>query len=442
MHMKPLCFILMPFGVKCDNTGREIDFNCLYEELIKVAVEKADMIPVRADEELSGGIIHKPMIERLILCDYAVADLTTLNPNVFYELGLRHAIKGHTTIPIYSFDAEVPFDLKMQRILKYDLNKEGKLLNPDKHIESLLDCLNYCKSNKHADSPVFQLVEGFTVSHNLSHEKTDVFRTLAEYDNSIKDKLEVARNKTKEEVVAIKESLDPLSDKSAGVVADLFLSLRAVGAYADMIDAYSQMDVTLKKVKMIREQYALALNRIGERAVAEKVLTNLIKEYSNDPETNGLLGRVYKDYYKDYLAEGNATLAQAYLKKTIQSYKAGFDMDWRDAYPGVNLITMAYIANAQEIFDKYLPVVEFAAEQKARQPDYWDLATLAEISILKKDYNKAKEYLNDAITYIPDREFWMLESTLDNFRIIEHCPYIKAEDKQSISYLIEAFVKK
>ena len=41
---------------------------------------------------MTGGIIHKPMFERLILCDYAVADLTTANANVFYELGIRHAV--------------------------------------------------------------------------------------------------------------------------------------------------------------------------------------------------------------------------------------------------------------------------------------------------------------------------------------------------------------
>src|SRR4029077_6839859 len=57
----------------------------------------AGLLPVRADEEQSGGIIHKPMFERLILCEIAVADLTTANANVFYELGVRHAVKPATT---------------------------------------------------------------------------------------------------------------------------------------------------------------------------------------------------------------------------------------------------------------------------------------------------------------------------------------------------------
>src|SRR5947208_13155732 len=47
---------------------------------------------------LFRSIIHKPMFERLVLCEYAVADLTTANANVFYELGVRHAIRPRSTV--------------------------------------------------------------------------------------------------------------------------------------------------------------------------------------------------------------------------------------------------------------------------------------------------------------------------------------------------------
>ena len=88
---RPLCFVLMPFGKKPDDAGQLVDFDAVYRELIAPAIEEAGLEPIRADEELTGGIIHKPMFERLILCEYAVADLTTANANVFYELGVRHA---------------------------------------------------------------------------------------------------------------------------------------------------------------------------------------------------------------------------------------------------------------------------------------------------------------------------------------------------------------
>ncbi len=55
----------MPFGQKTDAAGREIDFDEVYAELIKPAVEEAGLQPIRADEEAAGGIIHGPMFERL-----------------------------------------------------------------------------------------------------------------------------------------------------------------------------------------------------------------------------------------------------------------------------------------------------------------------------------------------------------------------------------------
>ena len=81
----------MPFGVKPDGRGGSVDFDAVYRDLLAPGVRDAGLDPLRADQELVGGLIHKPMFERLVLADYAVADLTTANANVFYELGVRHA---------------------------------------------------------------------------------------------------------------------------------------------------------------------------------------------------------------------------------------------------------------------------------------------------------------------------------------------------------------
>jgi hypothetical protein len=83
---------------KPDAGGVLINFDAVYKDVIKLAVEAAGLEPLRADEESGGGIIHKPMFERLVLCPYAVADLTTANANVFYELGVRHAVRPASTV--------------------------------------------------------------------------------------------------------------------------------------------------------------------------------------------------------------------------------------------------------------------------------------------------------------------------------------------------------
>ena len=107
--MRPLCFVLMPFGQKLDEQGRVIDFDAIYSQMIAPAVRLAKLDPIRADEEQVGGSIHKPMFERLLLCEYAVADLTTSNPNVYYELGVRHALRPRSTAIVFCLGTKLPF---------------------------------------------------------------------------------------------------------------------------------------------------------------------------------------------------------------------------------------------------------------------------------------------------------------------------------------------
>ena len=101
-QLLPLCFVLMPFGKKMDAAARVTNFDYVYAKIIASAVERSGLEPIRADEEKIGGTIHKPMFERLMLCHYAVADITGANPNVFYELGIRHAMRPRSTVILFA----------------------------------------------------------------------------------------------------------------------------------------------------------------------------------------------------------------------------------------------------------------------------------------------------------------------------------------------------
>ncbi len=165
MPDRPFCFVIMPFGRKPDpGGGPHIDFDQIYEHAIKPAVEDAGLEPVRADEERTGGIIHKPMFERLMLCDFAVADLTTANANVFYELGVRHTARPHTTLTIFAEKQPIPFDVKFLRSLPYSLGERNafsednaKALRADL-AERLRILRETASSSAAADSPAFTLL--------------------------------------------------------------------------------------------------------------------------------------------------------------------------------------------------------------------------------------------------------------------------------------------
>lgn len=426
---KPLCFVLMPFGQKLGAGGAMIDFDAVYLDLIKPAVDAADLMPLRADEEQAGGIIHKPMFERLILCDYAVADLTTANANVFYELGVRHAVKPATTVLLFAADGtRLPFDLAPLRTLMYRLGSDGRPANSAGDGANITKLLTDIK-NGDVDSPVYQLVEGFP---DIQHIKTDVFRDRVGYSARIKDELAAARRLKGDARVAairaIEQELGPLDHAEAGILIDLLLSYRAASEWKEMIRLAGAMPEPLRRSTLVQEQLAFALNRAGDGEKAEQVLIDLIRSRGPSSETYGLLGRVYKDRWDAAVKEGDKMLARGLLSKAIEAYLEGFQTDWRDAYPGVNAATLMTLRTPPDTrVGELLPVVRYAVERKiaSGKPDYWDHATMLELAVLAKDESGATDALAKALAVI--REPWEPETTARNLRLIREAREARGE---------------
>ena len=285
----PLCFVLMPFGKKPGAGGAMIDFDAVYEVLIKPAVEAARLIPIQADEEQAGGLIHKPMFERLILCEYAVADLTTANANVFYELGVRHAVKPATTVMLFAADGtRLPFDVAPLRSLPYQLGADGRPSATDVDRANLAKLLDQAKDA--VDSPVYQLVEGFP---DIQHIKTDVFREQVEYAATIEQELATARAKKDgaiDAIRAVEQQAGAFDRVEAGVLVDLLLSYRDVSAWADMIRVARAFPEPLRRTPLVQEQLAFALNRSGQGEEAERVLVDVLAARGPSSETYGSAG--------------------------------------------------------------------------------------------------------------------------------------------------------
>ena len=202
---RPLCFVVMPFGVKPDGRGGSVDFDAVYERLLAPAVREAELEPLRADQELVGGLIHKPMFERLLLADYAIADLTTANANVFYELGVRHAARPYSTVLIGADVTRTPFDLAPDRVLPYGLDGQGRPADPERDGASLVRALRGARATT-TDSPVFQLI-GDLPAPQIDRLKTDVFRDQAAYSAEVKQRLAAARNEGGDAVRAVEREL-------------------------------------------------------------------------------------------------------------------------------------------------------------------------------------------------------------------------------------------
>jgi len=462
MTQQPLCFVIMPFHKKPDPAGGpEIDFDRIYKNALEPAIKAAGMDPIRADEERTGGIIHKPMFERLLLCDYAIADLTTANANVFYELGVRHTARPRTTLTIFAKHQPIPFDVTFLRSLPYPLGKnnffgdeEARILR-DLVTEKLLDMRDLTLKQAPIDSPLFELLSDWQPG-DIARLKTDVFRERAQANEQYKNRLAIIREKNKiehtkteahTELNDFRNEIGQLDSIDAVTVVDLMLTYRAIGDWNGMISLYKDMPETLKRQILVREQLGFAYNRragqnkdLSDRAEALRILTEVADQQGPSSETLGLIGRIYKDKWNEALEAKDDISAIGYLDEAIKAYRRGFMADQRDAYPGINLITLLDIKGEPESIaekDKLLPVIRFAVEQRlTAKPDYWDHATMLELTVLENDSSKAMKHMARAITSY--RETWELETTANNLKMIERSRKKRNEDT---SWLIEIITK-
>lgn len=137
-------FILRPFGVK-----KEIDFDQVERELIQPALKALNITGATTSVIVEQGNIREDMFAQLLLADLVIADLSIHNANVFYELGVRHALRDKKTFLIRCSIDEIPFDLKTDRYLTYPAE------NPAECLEALVKGLKATLLSDRADSPVF-----------------------------------------------------------------------------------------------------------------------------------------------------------------------------------------------------------------------------------------------------------------------------------------------
>ena len=154
------CFVIMPFGEKVDVDGQTVDFDVVYKFIIKAIAKRVGLSVVRCDEIKKPGLIHGDMIEHILSDDVAIVDITSLNPNVFYELGVRHALRKSVTILIRKKGTKNPFNIQGMRTIEYDLDIESATTAQDEIEQFIRNGL----MKPGTDSMVYQVLPGLRVS--------------------------------------------------------------------------------------------------------------------------------------------------------------------------------------------------------------------------------------------------------------------------------------
>ena len=135
---KKTCFVIAPIGEPESNTRRWSDQVLRY--IIRPAVEPCGYKAVRADDIDEPGIITSQVIQRVVEEPLVIADLTERNPNVFYELAIRHAVRK-PFIQIINERENIPFDVAATRTILIDIRDLDKVESAKKQIKEHINSL-------------------------------------------------------------------------------------------------------------------------------------------------------------------------------------------------------------------------------------------------------------------------------------------------------------
>jgi hypothetical protein len=468
--LRPMCFIAMPFGKRTPAGKKKplIDFDHIHT-YIKEGAEAAGLESIRADFEPSGGFIHRPMLERLLVAEYVIADLTLSNPNVLYEIGVRHGASARATLLVGAdrFLKDLIFDLRPLRVLPYKLAEDGSIEDAEgrKLAEGLRERLELARrGGLPIDNPIMQ-VTSWKPLGTIEHSKTDVFLQRLQYTGELGERIRAAvvlsgEADAVEQLTAIEQEVVDLPNDVAQVhtaLMGVFLGYREKKAYKKMEVLFEKFPKELKQTPVAREQYALALNRLAEqadqkgaRSVAEDLRSralaalDAIENEGVTSETHGIRGRIYKGWH-DTLAgsadEQDHARADAMLQKAIETYEAGLRKDIRDYYPGVNAVTLRFLRGTEadvESLRALIPVVRYsvgaAPVPKNDEERYWQTATKLELASVDRDWKAAAQHLNDLLGLNAQR--WMPETTADNLKRQQKAPGCDATAKEQLDKII------
>jgi tetratricopeptide (TPR) repeat protein len=422
-------FVIMPFGEKKAKDGTVIDFNAVYRELLAPAIAAAGLAPHRADADRRGGSIHVDMFQDLLLAEFVVADLTLDNPNVWYEIGVRHALRSGGTVLTYALRDRLPFDIAGQRMQRYSL-KEGKLdpnlLEAERTAlkEAIEATLGSWRGRR--ASPVYQ---------QLPSLKEPDWKTLKVGDvnefwqglEAWQSRVNVALQKQRPGDILVLAEETPnsvLEFEALRTAARALLKLNRPRYALSVIEQARQLDPDDVEARQIE---AIALGRDKRYAEAREALRRLAEE-RKDGETLGLLARTWKDEWAqiwnghpqrkvDALAAARDCARM--LQSAASAYADAFRAAPSDHYPGINALTLGRLWEHITGRMCRLPlgligsgVGWTAGAALERNKDYWALVTRAELAIIEDRKDDAlDDYSEAAAIAVDNRDRFALDSS-------------------------------
>lgn len=451
-------FVAMPFKTKDG-----IDFDAVYRDLIQPALSDAGFTVARADEEVRAGNIRTDMFQELLLADLVVAELSIDNPNVWYELGVRHALRARGVLHIQGRRDYMPFDIYSDRAFRYSL-KDGKpdagTLEQDRSALAAMARATVKSWHGRRVSPVYHLLPNLQEPEWRSlrvGEAKAFWQRLDEWGRRV----EAARSDGRPGDILVLAQEVPTLPLRLEALRIAGKALMRLGRPKFALEVFNRA-LALEPTDLVcRQQKGLALERLGvlgsrpERfQEARQWLEAVVHDHPNDGETLGLLGRTYKDEWVSTWRQAGATSEQmrqdatyeeARLREAARVYAAAFRADPIDYYPGINAVTMAWLLRElTQQNDRDLDVeamahgVRWAVScrllRDAKPQWYWARASVAELEVLTGTVASVERAYKEA-TAVADNDWFALNSSKQQLRILSDLGIRSAEVAAGIAVL-------
>lgn len=479
-------FVVMPFGKKevpkdllkqpkvevtsealASQEALKVDFDVLYEKLLGPALREAGCEPFRATDEQGAGDIRKDMFFELVTADLVLADISILNANVFYELGVRHAVGPRGVISVHGGWASRPFDVAPDRTFNYD----GQLFIADltrdaawevrvsKEVSKLGAVLRSAIANDEQEigSPVYSLVEGLKPVDwsGISTARAKYFQSISE---EWRQRVKVARKERHPgDILTLAGDMPTRLHRKQLLwqCARALVEIHRFEAARGVLDDLLEMDRDNFETKSL---LALVDNRTGRSAHAEESLDAFVNARPGDGEAQGMLGRVYKDLWRvawkdqptleerQTAAMENAVIAA----KAIATYERALRHNLSNYYNGINVVTLQslldFLAEKTGTFPaetgitdlpELVSVVSVATRQALKNPGEvaWAAPTLGELELVRGNGPESLRRYQQAAN-APGVPYFEIDSMLGQLRLFEGLGF-RAEAVAPVIKLLE-----
>ncbi len=466
----PHAFVVMPFGRKQGPDNRWIDFNAIYYGLIKPALEEAGFEPFRADEETVSGDILTDMFQELLLADLVIADLSIDNANVFYELGVRHALRKRGLVHIQSGRSYMPFDIFNVRTVPYHTDKNGRpdpeFLEKDKQAIVTIARETWASNEDRVHSPIFNLLDGLEEPSRKALRTPLATGYWREYHTWEERVIIAERQKRIGDVLLLTEEVsNPLIKED--IISQAGRALRSLGRHELALQQYREGLKINPRNSTFRREEAFHLGRLHRYDEAIVKLEGLLQDEPDNIEATAYLGRIYKEMWANEwnnIHDEKERIAKAYktaywLQKAIDIYLSGYRLDQNHHYSGINALTLSVLLDnlartvggdddpdivlMRQHLDVLKGAVRFTLESQARKNpgDFWAAVSLGDLAVCTAEDPKAVARAYQRALTLAGQNRFSLKSTLDQLELLQSLGFRPEHVAAGVEVLSEAIKK-